>query len=133
VKGTANHFIAIVDDDKAVLEATSGLLRSNGFRTETFSSADEFLGSLLLSKAECLLLDVAMSGVSGLALQRHLIGEGNRIPIIFITARDHPGVRKEAIQAGAVDFLPKPFSAEALLEAIGKALGSSPHDERKTP
>lgn len=133
MKGTANHLIAIVDDDRAVLEAMSGLLRSNGFSAETFSSAEEFLSSLLLSKAECLLLDVGMSRMSGLELQRHLVGEGHRIPIIFITACDNHGVRNEAIQAGAVDFLPKPFSAEALLQAIHKALGIPSNDERKTP
>lgn len=133
MKGTANHLIAIVDDDRAVLEATSGLLRSNGFRAETFSSAEEFLGSLSLSKAECLLLDVGMPGMGGLELQRRLVREGYRIPIIFITARDYDRVRREAIRAGAVDFLPKPFSAEALLQAIHKALGTPPNDERKTP
>ncbi len=118
----ASHLIAIVDDDAAIREATTSLLRSSGFRTEAFASAEEFLNSPLLAKTRCLLLDIEMSGISGLELQRHLAAKGHRIPIIFITAHDNRAIRNEAMRAGAVDFLPKPFSEERLLLAIHSAL-----------
>jgi len=125
--------IAIVDDDKSVREATIGLLRSNGFRSEAFSSAEEFLGSPLMTKTGCLLLDIRMPGMNGLQLQRHLADEGRHIHIIFITAHDNQEIRMQAMRAGAVDFLQKPFSEEALLKAIRNALKTPPSDERKIP
>jgi FixJ family two-component response regulator len=134
VKEMAGHLIAIVDDDESVREATTSLLRSNRFRTEPFSSAEEFLNSSLLAKTRCLLLDIGMPGMSGFELQRRLVGEGRRIPIIFITAHDDQESRMEAMRAGAVDFLTKPFSEEALLKAIRNALKSPPaNNERKIP
>ncbi len=114
----ASHLIAIVDDDESVREATTSLLRSNGFRAENFSSAEDFLNSPLVGKTRCLLLDIAMPGMGGLELQRRLAAAGLQIPIIFITAHDSPGIRRQAMQAGAASFLPKPFSEDALLEAI---------------
>ncbi len=131
MKESSSLLIAIVDDDESVREATIGLLRSYGLRAETFSSAEEFLNSSLLVKTRCLLLDIGMPGMSGLELQRRLAGEGRRIPVIFITARDDQESRLEAMRAGAVDFLSKPFSEEALLKAIRDALKTSPNDERK--
>jgi FixJ family two-component response regulator len=125
----ASCLIAIVDDDESVREATTSLLRSNGFRAETFASAEEFLDSPIVDKTRCLLLDVAMPGINGLELQRRLAAEGRRIPIIFITAHDNPAVRSEATRAGAVDFLPKPFSEAALLNAICSALEPSTKDK----
>lgn len=122
MKETANHLVAIVDDDESVREATTSLLGSNEIGAETFSSAEEFLNSPLLLKTKCLLLDIGMPGMSGLELQRHLAGEGHRIPIIFITARDDQEIRAEAMRAGVIDFLSKPFSEEALLKAIDNAL-----------
>jgi FixJ family two-component response regulator len=124
MKEKANHLIAIVDDDESVREATTSLLKSNGLRAETFSSAEEFLMSPLVEKTRRLFLDVGMPGMSGLELQRHLAGEGRRIPIIFVTAHDNQEVRREAMRAGAIDFLPKPFSEEGLLKAIRFALES---------
>ncbi len=121
--------IAIVDDDESVREATSSLLRSKRFGAETFSSAEEFLNSPLLAKTRCVLLDIGLPGMSGLELQRRLAGEGRHIPIIFITAHDDPEDRARALRAGAVDFLSKPFSEEALLVAIGKALKSTDSDK----
>lgn len=126
-----SHLVAIVDDDESVREATTSLLSSNEIGAETFSSAEEFLNSPLLVKTKCLLLDIGMPGMSGLELQRHLAGEGRRIPIIFITARDDQEIRIEAMRAGATDFLSKPFSEEALLRAIHNALKTLPNDERK--
>jgi FixJ family two-component response regulator len=114
--------ISIVDDDLSVREATTSLLRSNGFRAEVFSSAEEFLRSRYLDETKCLILDVQMPGMNGLELQRRLAAQTRRIPIIFISAHDNQEVRKQALRSGAVDFLPKPFSEDALLKAIRSAL-----------
>jgi FixJ family two-component response regulator len=131
MEASTSLLIAIVDDDESVREATIGLLRSYGLRAETFSSAEEFLNSSLLVRTRCLLLDIGMPGMSGLELQRRLVGEGRSIPIIFITAHDDQGSHMGAMRAGAVDFLSKPFSEEALLKAIHNALKTPPDDERK--
>jgi FixJ family two-component response regulator len=116
--------ISIVDDDQSVREATTSLLKSNGFRAEVFSSAEDFLRSRYLDETKCLILDVQMPGMNGLELQRHLASQNRRIPIVFISAHANQEVRKQAIRLGAVDFLPKPFSEEALLQAIRFAIGS---------
>jgi len=115
--------ISIVDDDESVREATTSLLKSNGFRTEVFASAEDFLASRYLVETKCLILDVQMPGMNGLELQRRLASENRSIPIIFISAHDNQEVRKQATRSGAIDFLPKPFSEEALLRAIRAALG----------
>ena len=115
--------ISIVDDDQSVREATTSLLKSNGFRAEVFTSAEDFLASRYLDETKCLILDVQMPGMNGLELQRRLASENRCIPIIFISAHDNQEVRKQAARSGAIDFLPKPFSEEALLRAIRDALG----------
>jgi len=115
--------IAIVDDDESVREALQSLLKSMGFRAEGFPSAEEFLQSAQISATTCLILDVRMPGMSGLELQRQLAADQRRIPIIFITAHGDDDTRARALQAGAVDFLAKPFSEEALLTAVHSALG----------
>jgi FixJ family two-component response regulator len=115
--------ISIVDDDESVREATTSLLKSNGFRAEVFSSAEDFLASRYLDETKCLILDVQMPGMNGLELQRRLASENRSIPIIFISAHDNQEVRKQATRSGAIDFLPKPFSEDALLRAIRAALG----------
>jgi len=135
VNEKANHLIAlisIVDDDQSVREATMSLLKSNGFRTEVFTSAEDFLGSSHLDETKCLILDVQMPGMSGLQLQRRLASENRPIPIIFISAHDHQEVRNQAMRSGAVDFLPKPFSEESLLRAIHAAL-AAPDDKPQHP
>jgi FixJ family two-component response regulator len=114
--------ISIVDDDQSVREATTSLLKSNGFRVEVFSSAEDFLASRYLGETKCLILDVQMPGMSGLELQRRLTSANRDIPIVFISAHENQEVRKQAIRTGAIDFLPKPFSEEALLRAIRAAL-----------
>jgi FixJ family two-component response regulator len=115
--------ISIVDDDESVREATTSLLKSNGFRAEVFASAEDFLASRYLDETRCLILDVQMPGMNGLELQRRLASENRSIPIIFISAHDNQEVRKQATRSGAIDFLPKPFSEDALLRAIRAALG----------
>ena len=103
-------------------------MRSLDFTVELFRSAEEFLKSSRLQEVSCLVLDVQLPGMSGLQLQRHLAERGYRIPIIFITASPHEGTRARALNAGAVDFLPKPFTEQALLKGIRSALGLSPEE-----
>jgi len=114
--------VSIVDDDESVRDALKGFMQSVGFAAEIFSSAEDFLGSDILDKTSCLIVDVQMSAMTGLELQRHLSNDQSQIPMIFITARDDAAVRAQALKAGAVDFLKKPFAGDALLDAIGAAL-----------
>ena len=114
--------ISIVDDDESVRESVSSLVRSAGFGTTVFASAEEFLNSAQLRDTACLILDLRMPGMSGLELQRRLSDADYRIPIIFITAQRDEGDRMQALKAGAVDFLYKPFSENALLKAVDTAL-----------
>jgi len=114
--------ISIVDDDESMREAIQSLLRSVGFRAETFASGEQFLQSEQIEHTACLILDVRMPGMSGLELQRRLMATQCRIPIVFVTAHGEEEARSRALQEGAVDFLLKPFSEEALLNAIQAAL-----------
>jgi FixJ family two-component response regulator len=116
--------IAVVDDDDSIRESLRHLLRSLGFTVEVFASGEKFLQSNHLRNTECLILDVRMPGMSGLELQRHLAAIQAAIPIIFITAHGDDEMRSRALRAGAVDYLPKPFSEEALLAAIHAGLSS---------
>ena len=114
--------VAVVDDDESVRESLPDLLKEFGFTAHAFSSAEEFLASDVLGQASSLILDIAMPGMNGLDLQRELKFRGQNIPIIFITAQKDVGVRAQALQQGAVEFLFKPFSDTALLDALNKAL-----------
>jgi FixJ family two-component response regulator len=118
----ASPLIVIVDDDASMRDALTSLLRSVGWRTEGFASAEAFLQSGQVHTTACLLLDVQLPGVSGLELQRQLRSRQARIPIIFITGHGNEAMRAEALQAGAVAFFAKPFDDTALLEAIHAAL-----------
>ena len=123
-KITVKHpLVAIVDDDESVRESLPDLLREFGFATHSFSSAEEFLTSDRLVQTGCLILDIAMPGMTGFDLQRELRLRGHRIPIIFISAHKDEVVRRRAFQQGAVEFLFKPFSDTALLQALNAALG----------
>jgi FixJ family two-component response regulator len=110
--------IAVVDDDESVRESLPDLLRVFGFSVQAYSSAAEFLGSNSVDKTKCLILDVAMPGMSGPDLQRELALQGEEIPIIFITAQGDASVRLKLIEHGAVECLLKPFSESALLGAL---------------
>ena len=114
--------IAIVDDEEAICDALTSLLRSVGWRAESFTSAEAFLQSGQVHTTACLLLDVRLPGSSGLELQQQLRSSQARIPIIFITAHGNEAMRAQALQAGAVAFFAKPFNDTALLEAIRTAL-----------
>jgi FixJ family two-component response regulator len=120
--------IAVVDDDAAVREAVQSLLRSAGFRAAAFASAQDFLQSGRLPDMACLIVDVRMPRMSGLALQQQLTTANCPIPIIFITAHGDAETCTRALRAGAVAFLDKPFSDEVLLGAVQAALPSAGDD-----
>jgi FixJ family two-component response regulator len=113
---------AIVDDDESVRSAIHGLLKSVGLKTRSFASAEEFLRSGQHRETACLISDIRMPGMSGLELQARLEEEECRIPIIFITAHADTRTRMQAMRAGAVEFLGKPFDDEVLLESVRAAL-----------
>ena len=117
--------VSIVDDDISVRRSTRRLLRSSGFRAEAFASAEEFLDSKSAGETACLILDLRMPGMNGLELQRRLSQNGDRIPIIFLSAHASEEDELSALRAGAVQFLRKPISKEALLSAIREALKHS--------
>ena len=121
---STTNLVTIVDDDESVRDALKGFLQSAGFAAEIFSSATDLLASNVLAKTSCLIVDVHMPVMTGLELQRRLSNSRFRIPMIFITARDDPQARAQAVKAGAIGFLQKPFAADALLGAIHAALDS---------
>ena len=114
--------ISIVDDDESIRRTTTFLVESFGFRAAAFESAENFLKSGQLHDTSCLIVDVQMPGMDGLALQSELAAAGYDIPIIFVTAYENKVSRQQAMQAGAVAFLGKPFSDEELLQTIRLAL-----------
>ncbi|MDQ1488690.1 MAG: hypothetical protein QOJ23_1204 [Actinomycetota bacterium] len=114
--------VSVVDDDESVRESLPDLLREFGFDVEAFSSAEEFLASDSVGLTRCLILDIAMPGMSGPDLQRELGLRQQNIPIVFITANRDDTVRPRALEAGAVECLFKPFSETALLGALHAAL-----------
>jgi FixJ family two-component response regulator len=116
--------ISVVDDDDSMRESLSGLIRSVGFKIMTFASAEEFLSWPRRADADCLILDVRMPGMNGLELQRRLVCDRTPIPVVFITAHGDEESRAQALAAGAVEYLLKPFSEEALLKAIDAAITS---------
>jgi FixJ family two-component response regulator len=116
------NLVAIVDDDDLVRSALQGLLKSVGLPAQTFASSEEFLKSGQQHHAGCLIADIRMPGISGLELQAKLNADRCRIPTIFITAHGDEKMRMQALRAGAVEFLAKPFDDEALLESVRAAL-----------
>jgi FixJ family two-component response regulator len=116
------QLIAIVDDDESVRTAVHGVLKSVGLKTRSFASAEEFLRSGHQSETACLITDIQMPGMSGLELQATLAEEDRRIPVIFITAYGDARTRAQAMRAGAVEFLGKPFDDDVLLETVRAAL-----------
>jgi FixJ family two-component response regulator len=114
--------ISIVDDDESVREATKGLVRSLGYSATTFASAEAFLQSKWINDTRCVISDVQMPGLSGVDLQSRLIAQGNRTPIILVSAFSDERTRARALKAGAIGFLSKPFSEERLIEYLHAAL-----------
>ena len=117
--------ISIVDDDASVREATGSLVRSLGYQAATFASAQEFLHSRQVDDTLCLITDLVMPGMSGIALQDRLIADGNDTPVIFITASFDEMTRTRALEAGAHGFLRKPFSEESLVKCLDSALSGA--------
>jgi FixJ family two-component response regulator len=115
--------IAIVDDDRSVREATEGLMRSVGYRAESFTSAEEFLLAERKKEIDCVILDLKLGGINGLALQRRLTAANRKVPIVFLTAHWSEAARFQALRLGAVDFLKKPCGENELLSALQTALG----------
>jgi FixJ family two-component response regulator len=116
--------VSIVDDDESVRESLPDLLREFGYRVEAFSSAERFLASGNEAGTNCLILDVAMPGMTGPELLRNLRSRGQKMPIIFITAHRDEFARRRLMTDGAVDCLYKPFSDAALHSALTKAISS---------
>jgi FixJ family two-component response regulator len=117
----AGPLVSLVDDDESVRDSIPGLVKAFGFATCAFSSAEEFLASGLVSETGCLIVDIAMPGMSGPELQSELKRRQLGIPIIFITARRDDTVRTSLLERGAVECLFKPFSATELREALDAA------------
>jgi FixJ family two-component response regulator len=118
----ARSLVSVVDDDESVRESLPDLLREFGFAARAFSLAEEFLASDCVDQTRCLILDIAMPGMTGPDLQRELKIRQQEIPIVFITAQRDEAVRQRVLEQGAVECLFKPFSDTALLEALNAAL-----------
>jgi FixJ family two-component response regulator len=116
--------VAIVDDDESVRSALQGLMKVVGLPARSFASAEEFLESRLHEQTACLIADIRMPGMSGLELLARLNSENVKIPTIFITAHGDEKMRLQALRAGAVEFLAKPFDDQALLDSVRAALDS---------
>ena len=116
------NLVSLVDDDECIRRTTTLLIESFGFHVAAFESAENFLKSGQLHETSCLIIDIHMPGMNGLQLQSHLAAAGYKIPIIFITAHDNKESRQQALQAGAVAFLGKPFSDELLLQIVRAAV-----------
>ena len=115
--------ISIVDDDESVRESTKALVRSLGYSARTFASAEEFLESDT-DETNCLILDIQMTGLSGVELLERLIAEGRQTPVIFVTAFPDERIRNHVIDAGAIGFLRKPVSEEKLIRCLDTALAN---------
>ena len=116
--------ISIIDDDDSVRSSVRSLVRSLGLSARTFGSAEEFLQSPDLDDTSCLISDLQMPGLNGVELQRLLLAQGRRIPIIFVTAFPEERIRVRAMESGALGFLSKPFECQSLIKLIDKALAT---------
>jgi FixJ family two-component response regulator len=118
----ARPFVSVVDDDESVRESLPDLLREFGFDVRAFASAEEYLASDSVDRTSCLILDIAMPGMSGPDLQRELTRRGYDMPVIYVTAVGDEAVRSRVLKLGAVECLVKPFSEATLLAALNAAL-----------
>ena len=122
----ASYVVAVIDDDDAVRHSTAGLLRHAGHRVDAYTDGAEFLASDLSEELGCILLDMRMPGLDGLAVMRALRQRGRSSPILVLTGHGDVPMAVEAMRLGAVDFLEKPYPAQDLLQAIGRALTAGP-------
>ena len=118
---TQPTIVIVVDDNPGFLDSVVRLLSAHGFATRTFASAEALLDSEASVRATCMLLDIHLGGISGIELRRRLAAAGSDCPVIFMTAIDDDAIRKEAMSAGCVAYLRKPFAPQLLLDAIAKA------------
>ena len=118
----AQRIVAIIDDDPGIQVSLSDLLGARGFKTSVFSSAEDWLARGTCVRADCMLVDVYLGGISGIELQRRLRASGSTIPVIFMTAHYDEATRSQALDAGCVSFLCKPFRPTQLIEAIDTAI-----------
>jgi FixJ family two-component response regulator len=123
--------VAIIDDDAPVRATTDSLVRSLGYHVSTFASAEEFLRSNRLDDLSCVIADVQMPGMSGVELQAHLLTQGNHVPFIFFTAFPDERVRAQALRAGAICYLTKPFDEGSLIKGLQAALKKHDGGTRK--
>ena len=114
--------VAVVDDDPSMLKAAADLLDARGFSASLFTSAEEFLDSGEAEHVECLLLDIHLGGLSGIELRQQLSASRPALPVIFMTALDDDAIRGQALRAGCIACLRKPFTARELMDAIGRAV-----------
>ena len=114
--------VIVVDDDPGLLKSVARLLAHHGVESRTFASAEALLESDSVQTATCLLLDIHLGGISGIELQRRLAASGSKWPVIFMTANDDEATRSQAIDAGCIAYLQKPFEQHVLLNAISKAV-----------
>ena len=117
-----NVYVAVVDDDENVCRSFARLLRAAGMQAITYLSAEAFLADLKHPQFDCLVLDVQLTGMSGLELQRHLTGKAPAAPVIFITAHDDPRAREQAVAKGCVGYFRKTAAGSDVLEAIRRAV-----------
>jgi FixJ family two-component response regulator len=120
---TAQPLVSVVDDSESVRESLPDLLRRGGFGVQAFASAEAFLDSDAVDVTSCLVLDVKLPGMSGPELQQELVRRGKGVPIVFITAQGDRSLQSRLLEAGAVACLFKPFSHDALLDAVEAAVG----------
>jgi FixJ family two-component response regulator len=118
---TPPTIVIVVDDNPGFLESVVRLLSVHGFDVRTFDSAEALLGSDALRTATCMLLDIHLGGISGIELRRRLTASGSTCPVIFMTAIDNDDTRSEAMAAGCIAYLKKPFALQLLLDAIANA------------
>jgi FixJ family two-component response regulator len=113
--------VAVVDNDSSVLKAADNLLSAHGFKAILFSSSEEFLASESAKEAKCLLVDIQLGGMSGIELRQRLKSDHPELQVIFMTGLDDESIRQEALQAGCLAYLRKPFAAAQLIQAIKRA------------
>jgi FixJ family two-component response regulator len=123
--------VAIIDDDASVRVTTDSLVRSLGYIVHTFASAEEFLQSGRIDDLSCVIADVQMPGMSGVELQAHLLTQGYRVPFIFFTAFPDERIRAQALKAGAICYLTKPFDGDSLIQGLQAALEKQVGGARK--
>jgi len=130
---SSSRVVCIVDDDESVRESLSGLLRSVGFVTRPFASAEAFLSGHDHALTQCVILDVTMPGMSGAELQEHLLATGHEPPIVFITARTEQALHTRLLERGAIACLVKPFQEEELLAAVKAATQAAAEKREQHP